>query len=185
MRRPCAVLLELAIASGCASTPKSTVSNAQLELHRAREALMAGQTDLALLRLEKARMLYRGPNPEYVTLLMAETRLRQEEPAAALALARQVLEEDRANATAHEVAGKSLVKLNRFDEAEQAFVAARDAYDPQALDYRRIEDYVRLSRGLGAYAKADPDVAFRYWDSIQDAQLRYALDEAVKDATRQ
>lgn len=143
---------------------------------------MAGETELALLRLEKARLAYRGPDPEYVTLLMAEAQLKAGKPHLAVALAAEVLEADGAHPGANEVAGKALLKLERYDEAEQRFLAAQRAYSADEPEHRRLEDYLRFARGLNAYAAADPDVAFRYWRSIEDPQLRFALDQAVRTA---
>jgi tetratricopeptide (TPR) repeat protein len=181
MRTTCALVLGAALAGGCASTP-TAVPNAEREIALAQGALAAGEIELALLRLEKARLAYRGPDPEYLTLLMAEAHLLGDDPAEALGLAAEVLEADGAHPAANEVAGKALIRLERYEDAEQRFLSAQRAYSADEPGYRRLEDYLSFARGLNAYARADPEVAQRYWQAIEDPQLRYSLDQAVRTA---
>ena len=77
--------------------------------------------------------------------------------------------------------GRALLNLGRFSEAHDRFLAAQGGFDVDTPEFRRIEDYVKYSRGLEAYDKADPQVAYQYWATIEDAQLRFALDQAVRE----
>ncbi len=182
MRVTCAFLLILLVAGGCGRAarqpPRVDLGN---ELRLAREAIRHGQTRQAMVHLDKARVMYRGEQPQIVTLLMAEARLRDGEVPEALALAQQVLAEDPLDPAANEVSGKALLKLGRFRDAELKLLAAQQAYRSTSAEYFQLEDLVNLSRGLGAYADADPDVAQRYWDAIEDPQLRFALDKALRE----
>ncbi len=182
MRLTCVGLLAVVMAGGCATSWWAAEPDGLMELRHAEAALMAGETDRALAHLETAKQVYRGEHPEVVTLLTAEVKLRQGEAADALMLAQNALEQDGGNLAAHEVAGKALLKLGRFGDAELSFLSAQVAYRPESPEHRRLEDYMNLARGLDAYAAGDPDVAQEYWGGIQDKELRFALDKAVRQA---
>lgn len=181
MRLTCAGLLTVVMAGGCATLREAAGPNGLTELHQAEAALRAGQTDRALVHLERAWLVQGDEQPEVVTLLTAEVKLRQGEAADALMLAQHALEQDGGNPVAHEVAGKALLKLGRFGDAEQSFLSAQAAYPPDSPEHRQLEDFMNLARGLDAYAAGDPDVAHQYWGGIQSKELRFALDKAVRD----
>lgn len=181
MRLTCAGLLTVVMAGGCATPRGPAGPQGMTELHQAEAALRAGQTDRALVHLERAWLVQGDEQPEVVTLLTAEVKLRQGEAADALILAQHALEQDGGNPAAHEVAGKALLKLGRFGDAEQSFLSAQAAYPPDSPEHRQLEDFMNLARGLDAYAAGDPDVAHQYWDGIQSKELRFALDKAVRD----
>ena len=182
MRTTFLFMLAAAVSYGCATT---STPSADREISLAQGALHSNDPELALLRLQKARDYYRGPEPEYLTLLMAEAQLKASRPAEALSLAGEVLETDGAHSGANEVAGKALVRLLRYEDAQQRFLAAQGAYSADEPGYQRIEDLLNFARGLNAYSHADPEVAKRYWAGIQDPQIRYALDQAVRSAASQ
>ncbi len=169
----------LVVAGGCASAPKSSGADAELRL--AAQAIESGRPQQAQMWLDRARAQYRGAQPEYVTLLEAEAKLRMGLTADALALVEEVLATDPNNAGANEVAGKILLKLGQYADAEQRFLAAQLAHSPDSAGFRRLEDYISLARGLDAYSKADPAVASRHFESIGDAQIRYAIDQAMRE----
>jgi predicted Zn-dependent protease len=172
------VLALTLLTGGCASGPQT---GADVELRLAAQSIEAGRPDHAEFWLERARLKYRGEAPEYVTLLSAEAKLRRGQTAEALAAADEVLAEDPMHAVANEVAGKVLLRMERFADAEQRFLAAQTAFAPGSAESQRLEDYIRLARGLDAYAKADPAVARQHWESIADAQLRYSVDESLRE----
>ena len=182
MRISKACLLTVVVAAGCATSRPAAGPAHHGSVTEVRAALAAGQTERALVELDKLQRFYADRPPDSVTLMLAEARLRQGEASAALALARGTLE--KGSPAAQTVAGKALLKLGRYGEAEESFRAAQDGYGRGSAAYGQLEDFVSLSRGLEAYANADPDVAREYWDSIRDQQLRFAIDQAVRDLSR-
>ena len=88
-------------------------------------------------------------------------------------------EQDRARA--EEVVGKAALRQGRFTEAQNHFVAAEKNYEAED-DRQRIADLIHLTRGLDSYSAGDVEVARKYWRSIQNAELRYSVDQVVQDA---
>lgn len=170
------------LAAGCAS-PQRGGAAADGQVQLAIRALESGQGDQALARLEKVRPTFTGEDADYVTLLMSEAYLVKGETMEALALAREVLDERPDDPRANEVAGKCLLQMDKFADAEQRFVAAQSEVAAGSPSDRRLEDLVNVARGLQAYAKADPALARQHWDSIADPQIRFQVDEAIRAET--
>ena len=186
MRTGHAVMLTLLVAVGCSSYGQRAGqedTNAWIELGQARLSLESGQTDRALAHLERARAASGGRQSHVITLMLAEIRLHQNDAPDALSLASSILERDGSSAAAREIAGKALLKLGRFHDAEEAFLTAQAAYRRTSLEYQQLEDLIRLAGGLDAYAQADPSMARQRWDGIQDPQLRSSLERAVRSVS--
>jgi predicted Zn-dependent protease len=186
MRTRPAVLLTLLVAVGCASYgqragPADT--NAWIELGQARHALEQNEPERALAHLERARTASGGRQSQVITLMLAEIRLHQNDAPDALSLASSILEHDGSNAAAREIAGKALLKLGRFRDAEDALLTAQAAYQRASSEYQQLEDLVRLARGLDAYAQANPSMARQRWEGIQDPELRSSLERAVRSVS--
>ncbi len=176
------LLAAVLLAAGCASTQRGgAAADGQVQL--AIRALEAGQGDQALARLEKVRPAFSGEDGDYLTLLMAEAYLIKGEPMEALALAHEVLEERPDDPRANEVAGKSLLQMDKFADAEVRFIDAQAQVASGSPSYQRLEDLINVARGLQAYAKADPAGARLHWDSIADPQILFQVNEAIRAAS--
>ena len=182
MRSGYAVMLAIVVGAGCASA-RPAGTNAWIELGQARRALEQNEPDRALAHLERARAASGGRQSHVITLMLAEIRLHQNDAPDALSLASSILERDGSSAAAREIAGKALLKLGRFHDAEEAFLTAQAAYRRTSLEYQQLEDLIRLAGGLDAYAQADPSMARQRWDGIQDPQLRSSLERAVRSVS--
>lgn len=185
MRAARVCLLAVLLPAGCSTTHSSALrSDGQVQLAiRSIESGQASQADQALARLEKVRPAYAGEDADYVNLLMAEAYLVKGLSMDALALAREVLDESPDDPRANEVAGKALLQMDKYADAEQRFVDAQTAVTPGGADDRRLEDLINVARGLAAYARAETNQARQHWDSIVDPQIRFQVDEAIRAET--
>jgi tetratricopeptide (TPR) repeat protein len=114
-------------------------------------------------------------------ILRAEIELRKGSPETAIALADEAGAHDRFSAQAHEVAGKALIQLSRFEEAIARFDEALVLYS-ERVDIERVVDLVSVAEGFGAYADGDPVAANEHWGRIHDSNLAASIEAALRRA---
>jgi len=177
------LLVVVGLLGGCQQYQKQYTQ----KLLRAHEALGEGTPERAeryLAEAEKIAAKHKVQQTADARILQAETRLALGDLPGALTLAGEVLSEDGcppdSQARAEEIVGKAAFRQGRFDAAQEHFVSAEHNYESEE-DRQRIRDLVQLTRGLVAYGKGDIDVARKYWRTIQDADLRYSVDQNLQN----
>ena len=181
-------LLTLLAVAGLLAGCQQNRGEYALRLQDAHEALCSGSPDRAEVCLTDAGKIAAERKIEVTNdakILQAEVHLANGDLPGALNSANEVLndadagEQDRARA--EEVVGKAALRQGRFTEAQNHFVAAEKIYEAED-DRQRIADLIHLTRGLDSYSAGDVEVARKYWRSIQNAELRYSVDQVVQDA---
>ena len=182
MNLKCLILTSVLL-GGCTmfqSTPHTEGYVASPSLQHAHLLLREGLADEAVMELDGILVNVDGRDRLVAALLKAEARLQQNRAGEALALADSVLETRPGDAAAHEVAGKALLKLGRYQEADNHFTVAGGAVEPESSDHQRLEDLMNISRGLVAWSDADPELARSYWKSVWHPTMRQRVDEALR-----
>jgi len=175
MKRILWVLLPVVVvAAGCASLAQKRYTK---ELLGAQRAIGAGQVGEAYSRLQAANKAAAAGHLDAtpIQLLVAELRLVQGNSAEARDIAETVLAQNQRNPQANELVAKVLLKQGAFDEAEQHLVTAQLEYGTLG-ERQRVEDLLNLTRGLRAYSQGDTLAARKYWATIENTQLRDAVE---------
>ena len=164
--------------TGCKSAPIAAYNQ---EIVLAHKALIDGEAEEARQRVLQAKQIADGTdiNTTSAQLLLAETKLKSGKPVEAVGIVQEVLKDDPRNPRANEILGKACIQDGQFARAEEHLRKAKAEY-PEAADRGRVDDLMSLARGLAAYGEGDLAVARKYWAGIRDANLRYAVDGAVK-----
>ena len=197
MRIRTALLTSLLLVGGCSllrpsSTPPPpnivTVSSAETEarnaaiqdaLRAARAALEQDRPQAALAHLKKARTLDDNSESTTALLLRAELNLLVGEPDEALTIAEEILETHPDHLAGNEIAGKALLQLGLFEDAEDHFATALSSSAATGPQRRQAEDLLRLAQGFAAYAASDPDEAVAIWRGIEDPRIRSTLEQTM------
>ena len=172
-------LVSLAAAlTGCKSAPIAAYNQ---EITLAHKALTESEPEEARQRILQAKEIADGTDIDTTSaqLLLAETKLKSGKPIEAAGIVQEILKETPRHPRANEILGKACIQDGQFARAEEYLCKAKAAY-AEAADRRRVEDLMSLARGLAAYGEGDLAVARKYWASIRSANLRYAVDVAVK-----
>ena len=153
-------------------------------LQHAHALLREGCAEEAVAELDAILADVDGRDRLVAALLKAEARLQQGRADEALTLADSVLEARPGDVAANEIAGKALLKMGRYQEADNHFTVALSAAAPESADHRRLSDLTNITRGLVAWSDADPELARSYWKSVWHPTMRQRVDEALRSEAR-
>jgi ATP/maltotriose-dependent transcriptional regulator MalT len=182
-------LLVVSVLGGCSSNPpkptepeRSPAEEFAAKVDRAYALLKAGYPEAAATMADDADAIVRGLSVDRTAcdLVKAEIALTQGNLDEAACIADAVRKGDAWNAPASEILGNVALRRGHLDQAAAIFREARQHARHEA-SRDRLADLVALVAGLEAYGRSDLEVARRYWSSIRDSDIRYAVDVAVRN----